>query len=160
MAQINDYVDNLQRALIDAAGNPTFRRFIEPDDIESVAVDRGDGTQGQEQALAGRSARKVIEKILAQAQAAGVDMKSWICSPNEFNLCAKLKGTSVGNAMRQLDAFLKNKWAQAGAAAGGLVAAFGAFASAAALGSFLAVLAAVGFVNNAFVDLCDCQPGV
>ena len=41
MASIADYEKDLQRALIDAAAEPSLRRFIDPYDLEVVTVDLG-----------------------------------------------------------------------------------------------------------------------
>ena len=157
MPTIDDYANNLELALVDAVTDPVFKAFIEPSDLQAVLVDRGDGTQAQVQALSKRSVRRAIEKIVMRAQTAGLDMKAWICSPDEFDLCSKLN-TPVGELMRKLNAFLKGKFAEGGAVTAACVVAFTAPPVAAMFTQFLAVFAAVGFVNKAFVELCDC-PG-
>ena len=86
---------------------------MDTDDFEMIAIDQGDGTQKQVQALSGRSVKKVIGKIIARAREKGVDMKNWICSSAEkggFDLCSKLN-TPIGELMRQLDDYLKKRWA-------------------------------------------------
>ena len=154
MPIFDDYAADMNRALVDAADDSIFKQFMEPDDFESIVVtlDSGHGVQmqAQAQALARGSVRRVLERILAQARSAGADMKDWICSPSEFNLCAKLD-TPLGKLMRQLHDFLENKWAEGG----NIIADI--FASA-LLGHFLLVFSAVGFVNKVFVELCDCKP--
>jgi hypothetical protein len=113
MPSISDYAADPNRALIDAAADPVFREFMEAGDYELIAVDRGDGTQMQVQALARRSIKKVIERILARAREKGVDIRNWICSPDKFDLCSKLD-TPVGELMRELNSFLKNEWTDRG----------------------------------------------
>jgi len=152
MATISDYENNLQQALIDAAAEPSLQQFIEPSDIETILVDLGDGTQAEAQALSSAAVREFIERILAKARQAEIDIKSWICSKDEFDLCQKLSETSVGEVMRQLDEFLRKKWAQGGIAATGLITIF----TLPALGVALAIFSAVGFLNNVFIDLCEC----
>lgn len=152
MPSINDYARNPQQALIDAAASPEFREFIEPADLELVTVDLRDGTQAQVQALAGRSIGEVIKRIIAKGHKARVDLDDWICSPKEFDLCSKLD-TPPGELMRQLDKFLNKKAAQGGAAVLGLVAIF----VNPVLGGSLAIFSALGFINNYFVELCDCD---
>lgn len=124
---------------------------MEPADLELITVDLRDGTQAQVQALARPAIGKVIKRIIAKGQKAGVDIKKWICSPDDFDLCSKLN-TPPGELMRELDAFLNNKAAQGGAVVLGLVAIF----VNPVLGASLAIFSALGFVNNVFVELCDC----
>lgn len=152
MASIADYEKDVQRALIDAASEPSLRRFIDPGDLEVVTVDLGDGTQVQAQAVARGAVRRVIDRIIAQGRQAGIDIKDWICSPTEFDLCSKLN-TPVGELMRKLDAFLKNKWTQGGMNAAGLVTLF----TAPTVGIALTIFGAIGFANHVFVDLCQCS---
>lgn len=151
MPSIDDYARDPQKALIDAAAEPSLRRFIDPSDLELVTVDRGDGTQAQVQALARGAVRKVVDRIIAEGRKAGIDMKSWICSRDEFDLCSKLN-TPVGDRMRKLDAFLKSKWTQGGIAAASLITLF----TLPAVGAALTIFGALGFVNNVFVELCEC----
>lgn len=151
MTSITDYVKDPQKALIDAAADPSLRQYMEPSDIESVFIDYGDGLRAEAEALAGRSVRKFIDRITDKAAQAGVNLMEWICSSEEFNLCSKLD-TAVGELMCQLDDFLKNKIAQGGIAAAGLITLF----TAPALGAALTIFGALGFVNNAFVELCNC----
>jgi hypothetical protein len=154
MHSINDYAKDLNLALIDAADNPAFREFMDAGDFEMIAVDQGDGTQKQVQALSRRSVKKVIEKIIARAREKGVDMKNWICSSADkggFDLCSKLD-TPIGQLMRDLDAFLKKRWAEGGLVVAGVLA----IAANPAVGTFLAIFSAIGFINKAFVELCDC----
>ncbi|MCE0496925.1 MAG: hypothetical protein LV481_03145 [Methylacidiphilales bacterium] len=148
---INDYETDLDRARRDAAANPLFRDFLESGDFEMMVVDGGDGTQMQVQALAGRSVQRVLEKVSAWAREKGVDMKEAICSPNGFNLCSKLN-MPVGQRMRELDAFLKSMWTEGALAIAGVAA----IAANPAFGWFLAIFGALGFINKAFVGLCNC----
>jgi hypothetical protein len=154
MPTITDYALNPQQALIDAAAEPALRRFIDASDLEILTIDLGDGTQAQVQAIARGSVQKVIKRIISEGRQAGIDIKQWICSPDEFNLCSKLD-TPTGERMRQLDTFLKNKWAQGGINAAGLITIF----TLQPLGIVLTILSALGFVNNVFVELCDCPLG-
>jgi hypothetical protein len=91
MPSLADYESDLNRALIDAAANPVFTQFMQPDDFELIAVDIGGGIQAQAQALSIPSIRRVLDRMMQQARQKGVDIKEWICSPIEFDLCAKLK---------------------------------------------------------------------
>lgn len=154
MPSIEEYAADLNRALVDAADDPIFKQFMEPGDLEliTVTLDNGHGmqVQTQAQALSRGSIRRVLERILTGARNAGADMKDWICSPSEFNLCAKLD-TPLGKLMRQLHDFLDSKWTEGGEIIADI------FASA-LVGHFLLVFTAVGFINGAFVELCDCQP--
>lgn len=151
MASIDVYAKDPLQALIDAAAEPALRKFIEPSDLELVTVNLEDGTQAQVQALARGSVPKVVHRLLVEARRVGIDIKDWICSPSEFNLCSKLN-TPVGERMRQLNEFLKRKWTQGGVAAAGLVALF----TTPAVGAAIAIFSALGFVNNVFVELCEC----
>jgi hypothetical protein len=151
MATIDDYADQPEQALIDAVINPGIRQYITPDDIEVLTVTLTDGTQAQVQALSRKGVRAVMERILARAQALQVDLGHWVCSPDEFNWCAKLR-TPVGARMRQLDAFLQNKLVQGGVNAAGLVTLF----TLPAVGVALTIFGALGFINSIFVDLCHC----
>jgi hypothetical protein len=94
MPSIDDYAADLNLALVDAAADPIFKQFMEPDDVEvtTITLDNGHGirVQAQAQALARGSIRRVLERILEGARNAGADMRQWICSRSEFNLCAKL----------------------------------------------------------------------
>ena len=114
MPSIDDYETDLKHVLIDAAADPFFREFMERDDLEFIAVDRGDGTQEQVQALSRRSVRRVLEKIIKRARQKGVDIKHWICSVTEFDLCGKLKDTLPGQLMRALHDFLRDKRIEGG----------------------------------------------
>jgi hypothetical protein len=151
MPTIDDYVNNPELALIDAVRDPGIRAFVTPEDVETVTVTQADGTQVQVQALSRKGAKAVVQRIVAKAQAAGIDLQDWICSPTEFNLCAKLN-TPLGERMRQLDSFLKNKWTQGGLTAVGLVTLF----TLPAVGTALTLFGTLGFVNNIFVELCEC----
>jgi hypothetical protein len=144
--------------LIDAVSDPVLKHFIEPGDIETVIVDLGGGAQSQVQALSGKSVKRVVQKLLAAAKQGGVDLLNWICSPEEFDLCGKLKTTSIGKVMRLLDEFLKKKWTAATTTTLGTIKAFSILALPGALFQFLAVFASLGFANRVFVELCRCPP--
>lgn len=148
-----DYERNLDRVLIDAAAEPALRRFIDASEYETITVDLGDGRQAQVQALKRSAVHDVVERIVSEAAQVGVDLKNWICSPEEgeFDLCSKLD-TRVGERMRQLNAFLNRKWLEGGLHAVGLVTLF----TAPALGTVLTIFSALGFVNGVFVELCEC----
>jgi len=156
MAAIDDYARDIQRALIDAAQDEVFRNFIDPTDLETVVVDLGDGTQMQAQALKRSSVRQVLQRLIAAAMQAGVDLKHWICSPDEFDLCRKLANSFPGAVMRELHDFLRSKWTQATTVSLGAIVAFAQIAAALTVGKFLAILAAIGFVNKEFLELCGC----
>ncbi len=156
MAVIDDYARDIQSVLIDAAQDAVFRKFIGPTDLETVVVDLGDGTQTQAQALKRSSAREVLRRLIAAAMQAGVDLKQWICSPDEFDLCRKLAHSFPGAVMRELHDFLRRRWTQATTVALGAVAAFAQIAAVLTAGKFLAILAAIGFVNKEFLELCNC----
>src|SRR5438270_2135220 len=123
MSSIADYQRNPEKVLIDIATNPAFQQFIDPSDLESVVVDLGDGTQAQVQALRQGSVRKVIDRIVTKGRQAGIDIKHWICSPDEFDLCSKLDNP-IGELMRELNDFLNHKWVQGGVQAAGLITLF------------------------------------
>jgi len=150
MRSVEDYASDLNRALIDAAADPVFKKFMEPDDFELVTLDMGDGTQAQVQALSRASIQRVIERILERARKAGADMKDWICSPEKFNLCAKLN-LPLGELMRQLHDFLDSQWVQSGLF---IATVFGAPVG----GHFLQILTGVGLGYGALARLCACEP--
>jgi hypothetical protein len=150
MPSLADYESDLNRALIDAAANPVFTQFMQPDDFELIAVDIGGGIQAQAQALSIQSIRRVLDRMMQQARQKGVDIKEWICSPIEFDLCAKLKNTKPGQVIRALHDFLRNKKIEG-------TFAIIVFIPAPSLHPFLEIFCAVGFINNAFVELCDCD---
>lgn len=158
MAAIDNYAQDPQRALIDAASNPVFKAVLDAEDYEVVPVDQGDGTQGQAQAVKATSVKKAVRRIIAAAREVGVDVRHWICSKDEFNLCSKLN-TPIGDLMRQLNAFLKSVFTEAVLHLLGLVATFVTIAGAAAAGTFLGIFSAVGFINKVFVELCACPVG-
>lgn len=156
MAVIDDYARDIQRVLIDAAQDEVFRNFIDATDLESVVIDLGDGTQAQAQALKRSSVREVLQRLMAAAARAGVDLKHWICSADEFDLCRKLANSFPGAVMRELHDFLRRRWTPATTVALGAVAAFAQIAAVLTAGKFLAILAAIGFVNKEFLELCNC----
>lgn len=156
MAVIDDYARDIQRVLIDAAQDEVFRNFIEATDLEPVVIDLGDGTQAQAQALKRSSVREVLQRLMAAAMQAGVDLKQWICSADEFDLCRKLANSFPGAVMRELHDFLRRRWTQATTVALGAIAAFAQIAAVLTAGKFLAILAAIGFVNREFLELCNC----
>lgn len=151
MATLLDYQNNPRRVLIDAVADPSIRQFIDASEIELVSIDLGGGLQGQAQALKKGSVRDVIERIIKKAKASGADLKYWICSRSEFNLCAKLN-TPVGELMHQLHVFLDNKVVQGGIAISGVVSLFGT----PAIGAALTIFTALGFFNSVFIKLCNC----
>jgi hypothetical protein len=160
MALIDDYANDLQRALIDAVQEPVFRQFIDQTDIEVVTVDKGDGTQAQAQALRRSSVKEVLKRVLDAAKAKGVNIKELICSKDGFDLCGKL--AKMGKLapevmMKDLYRFLTNKWTRRADFAAQFITAFPHLALAAALGKFLFILAALGFVNREFIELCNCE---
>jgi hypothetical protein len=158
MAKIDDYVQNIDRARIDAVTDPIFSRFLTPADKEVIPITLPNGTQSQVQALSLDAIKRVIDKIVQRAQTAGLDLKTAICAPapDGFDLCEKLKTTTAGQLMRELDAFLKNRWAEGGVITAGVIGVFTGL-SLPTLGPFVAIFTAVGFLNKAFVELCECQ---
>jgi hypothetical protein len=151
MASFDDYIKNPEQALIDAATDPGLRQFIEPSDLGFVTVQLGDGTQAQVQALSRKAIRRVVERIIARGHELKVNIKTWICSPEEFDLCSKLD-MPIGQLMRMLNEFMKNKFVKGGVHA----AALGALFMNPAVTASLEIFNAIGFINDAFVELCDC----
>lgn len=151
MATIDDYIRNPDQALIDALLEPGLKPYIEPDDIEPITVTEG-GAQRQIQALSKKGAAAVVRRIVARAKTVGIDIHHWICSPDEFDLCKKLKTTTPGKAMRELDAFLKHKWTEAGVNGFSVVTIF----IDPVAGTCLTILCGLGYVNKIFVEMCNC----
>jgi hypothetical protein len=151
MASFDDYIKNPEQALIDAAADPGLRQFIEPSDLELVAVDRGDGTQAEVQALSRKAIRRVVERIIARGRELKINIKDWICSPEEFDLCSKLD-MPIGQLMRMLNEAMKKKLVKGGLQAAALAALF----INAPVGATLEIFNAIGFINDVFVELCDC----
>ena len=152
MAPIDDYVNDPDQALIDAITDPNIREYIEPQEIVTLTISMPDGTQAQIQALSRASIKAVLGRILQKGRAAQVRIRDLICSPDEFNLCEKLQ-TPTGELLRQLDSFLKSKWTQGGMGAAGVVTIF-AFTP---IGNAISIFAALGLINNFFIELCDCR---
>jgi len=148
---MDDYERNPDRALVDAAAHPFFRLEMEADDIEIISVDLGNGTLGQAEALKRSSIRKVVTKLLERLRTAGANVKEWICSPDYFDLCARLRDTPVGEVMRRLRDFLANKWAERGLVIGHV---FGIPFE--PVGIFFAILSALLVTNKEIFDLCEC----
>ncbi len=155
-ATIDDYLRNPDRALIDALADPILRQFIDQGDIGLVAMDMGGGVQGQVQALSKAAVAKVARKVVARFKQAGADVKNWICDPNEFDLCKKLKTTKTGELMHAFNEFFENKWTERGITAAHAALFIPAFTSAHVLAPFLVTFSALGLLNGAFVDLCEC----
>lgn len=156
MALIDKYIANKQRAFIDAINDPVFQNFIDPNDIETVSFDFGNGTQGQAQALKKTSVKAVIKRILDKARLVGVDLLHWICSPAEFDLCYKLIKSPSGVVIKELNDFLSSRFGQATTAALSVVAEFGSLVNVAAVGQFVAILVVLGIVQKEFAMLCRC----
>ena len=154
MATIEEYAQNPDRALIDALTEPGLRQYIQAADIEVLTVTMPNGSQAQVQALSPKSVATVLQRILTKARANGVRLEPWICSPNEFDLCAKLK-LPAGQRMRELDTFLGNKWTQGGLNAAGVVTLF-AVPGGQVAGAALTIFGVLGWINNFFVTLCKC----
>lgn len=152
MHQISEYIENPNLALMDAFQMESFRNFMEESDIEIMVVDRGDGTQEHVQALSMRSLNQVLRRIFVQCEESGINLKRWICSKDEFDLCAKFE-LPIGKKMRQLDEFLKSKKTQISLV--GLDVVLFIF-SAATLGFFLTLVAVLGLLNNYLIELCNC----
>ncbi|MDO9554883.1 hypothetical protein, partial [Rhodonellum sp.] len=145
--------ENPNLALIDAFQLESFREFMEESDIELVVVDRGDGTQAHIQALSLRSVNQVLRRIIKRCEESGVDLKKWICDKDEFDLCRKLD-LPIGERMRQLDEFFRYKRAQAAII---VVDVLLAILAPPTFGLFLTLLAVLGWLNNYFLELCDCS---
>jgi len=158
MAPIDDYLQDPNRALIDAATDPIFRSVITQADLDTAIVTEPDGTQVQRQALSRAAIKRVVDRIILKARDANVDLKALICSPapDGFDFCNKFLHTPPGLLMRQLNEFLHTKLGEGTLAAAGIAAAFAV--GLAAIGPFLAVLAGVVFINRVVVELCECQP--
>jgi hypothetical protein len=155
MASFDDYIKNPEQALIDAATDPGLSQFIEPSDLGSVTVQRDDGTQVQVQALSRKSIRRVVERIIARGRELKINIKDWICSPEEFDLCSKLD-MPIGQLMRLLNESMKNKLAQGGLHAVALGALFMNPAVGAPVAASLEIFNFIGFINDVFVELCNC----
>lgn len=153
MTTIHEYINNEQKTLIDAAADPVIRRFIDESDLETLTIDLGDGTQSQVEALSIGSIKEIIRKIMDEATNSGVELKYYICSDLEFNLCAKLD-LPVGELMVNLDAFLRSKKVEGGLILAGLILLC---MEPTAVAPMLTILSSLGFVNNAFIELCECN---
>ena len=151
MHSLDYYTEHPDQVLIDAAADPVFRSVMDPTDVQLVTLDRGDGTQVQVEALSRGSIRKVFERVLRRCREKGVELKRWICSSEDFNLCAKLN-TPVGALMRQLHEFLERKWAERGVA----LAHIFTIGAALPVEAFLGIVTALFLVNKELVELCDC----
>jgi hypothetical protein len=156
MALIDDYIADPQRALIDAAADPVFQHFITPEDLTPVVVDLGGGLQGQVMTVKAEAVGRVLRRLLEAAQQAGIDLKDWICSPREFNLCYQLKNALPGVAMTALSDLLVSRIGRLGVTALGAYTAFSSLAVAAVLGKFAAVLAVLGWTYHELERLCNC----
>ncbi|NYT72485.1 hypothetical protein HZU72_08610 [Halomonas sp. QX-2] len=154
MPSIHDYEGKLEKSLIDAASLPDLRKFMEPSDIEQKVIDYDGGLQARVDSLNALSVRKFIERIISEARQKGVDLKEWICGKKQFNLCEKLD-SPLGDVMRRLDEFIKNKISQGGKEIIALAAAFST--KLASLEPLLVLFGAIGFFNNVFINLCDCE---
>jgi hypothetical protein len=152
---IATYVSNPTQALIDAASDPVFREFVLADDVQLTTVDMGDGTQAQVQALSKGGAAKVVRRIVERLEKAGERVKDSICSPNHFNLCGKLKTTTPGQLMQDFNTFFSNKWTERGVTVAHVCTLIPALALH-PLAPFLVTFSALGLLNGAFVELCDC----
>lgn len=129
---------------------------MDPEDLQTMLIDVGDGTQTAVEALARGSVTKVLRRIATKFQQAGIDIKDWICNPNEFDLCEKLKTTLPGKLMEDFNAFFSNKWTERGLTAAHAATVIPALALH-AFAPFLVTFAALGVINKGFVELCDCK---
>lgn len=153
MPSIEDYERNLDQVLIDAVSDPVFRSQMEHGDIELIVVDRGDGTLAQVEALSRGSVGRVLERLMQRCKNKGADLKSWICSKDKFDLCAKLDWPP-GKLMRALHAFTSNKWVEDGLV---LVDVF-TLPTAPPVGIFFTIFGGLCLVNRRIVVLCGCPP--
>jgi len=156
MSYLDPYIANIDQATIDVLEHPVFSSFIEESEVVVVTYDSGDGTQYQARALSKDAVGDVLSRLIEAARNAGVDLKDWICSPKNFDLCGKLDSTP-GQLMRQLNDFLNNNWTQATTNTLGVIAAFSQLVNAVVLGKFLAILAALSFIGNEIINLCNCN---
>jgi hypothetical protein len=154
MAKIDDYANDLNKALIDAANDPIFQSVMQQSDYSLINVTLSNGAQGQVRALKKSSVKDVLKRVFVKVKSAGDDLKNWICSPDEFDLCNKLDAGVTGVLMRDLDNFLKNKKVKAGMQ----IAKIATLPLGFSYAGFLTIVSAVGFVNNAILELCDCPP--
>lgn len=150
MHSIQEYVEDINLALYDAANDPVFMAFMEPTDFETVAIAVG-SVQEQVRALSRQSTQKVINKIIARAKAGGSDIRKWICSPDEFDLCSKLHTLLMARLMVELHRFLEEHIPKN---AESLAEVF--TIAVPGLEPFLRVFAAVGLASSALVWLCNC----
>lgn len=150
MHSIQDYAEDIDLALYDAANDPVFTALMDPTDFETIAIADGN-VQEKVTALSRQSAQKVINKIILRAKAGGHDIRDWICSRKEFDLCSKLDNWTMTRLMVELHQFLEEyipKEAEQFAEVFTIAVP--------ALDSFLRIFAAVGLASSAFVSLCNC----
>jgi hypothetical protein len=152
MTQTDRYVDRPQQALIDAAADPVFKDVMDDGDLETLTINVA-GTQMAVLALKRDAVRKVVDRIVARCQKSGADIKHWICSPDEFDLCKRLKTTAPGKLMIDLHDFLEKRWTHTGI----VLAHVFVIPAAHVVGAFLAILAGLLVANKELVDLCNCQ---
>lgn len=160
MALIDDYADDPSRAFSDALIDPVFSTFFKEPYIEyRIATGERDGVQFQYQvqALSSKGARDAVKRIIARFQELGVNLKDWVCSPEEFNFCEVMRSHAAGVGLRKLYAFLENKWVQAGTMTLSVITSFATLVVAAALGNLLALLAAIGWATGEFIEMCGCN---
>ena len=148
MALIDDFAKDPNAARIAAATDPIFLKFIERDnDLESITIDLGDGRQAQVQAIKVPSIKPVLERIIASTRGTTADVERWICV--EFRLCDRLD-TAVGDLMRQLFAFLEQRWVTVA------LNLFGLFTGP-QINAFIAIFSCLGLTHNALRELCKCD---
>lgn len=157
MATINEYLETPWQARADAVNDEILRSFILPDDIETIAVSQG-GVQYQVQALKASSISVVIARATAMLQKAGVDFRTLVCSPQEFNFCGALKTSAPAVVLQGLDAFLKKRILSLGLTGLSVVGIFTAGPFIVALGKFITILLALAHLRSELEKLCQCPP--
>ena len=147
------YLEQPERMLRDAVDDPVLAPFIDRQrDLQAIVLTEG-GVQRQVMALSGDGARRVVQRIVAATQKAGVDLKEWICGakPDQFNLCAVFNAVGLTKTMADLQQFLKKKWVKwpatiAGVFLGGL------------LGALISALSVLGLISDELIEMCGCKP--
>jgi hypothetical protein len=155
MATINEYLETPWQARADAVNDEILRTFILPDDIETIAVSQG-GVQYQVQALKVASIDAVISRATAMLQKVGVDFRTLVCSPQEFNFCGALKNSAPAVVLQALDTFLKNRILSLGLTGFGVVGILTTGPFIVALGKFITILLALAHLRRELERLCQC----
>jgi hypothetical protein len=151
MAWNDEYERSPAKALIDAATDPVFQSVMTPNDLESVVVDTGGGTQAQAMALKRDVARQVVQRLAERCKRSGADLKEWICSPHGFDLCTKLD-SPVGELMRKLHEFIEKWLTERNMGLAHILA----IPAGHLVDTTLSILCGLLVANKEIVNLCEC----